>query len=350
MKKILARCAVMTAVLGSIAMAGCSLGDETPTIKNQFAIAENTVYYCTDGFDNDLDGLADCEDPDCQAVGTKEIPGPGAICCPGVTDANGIWSPAENTPFACSDGIDNDGNGFSDCHDNACKQLSVCCVKTGDENTVDACSDGIDNDCDGYADCNDYSCKGGNSKDSAATPESIAYCELSQNTTIIKGDENTLEACSDGIDNDGDGYADCNDYSCNGLGTSKDSTATPEAIAYCSVAEEKENTDATCSDKRDNDLDGLIDCDDPNCSNIAYCQDAGLEPPVRPEHFDQLDPTQRAAILAQEQLVCTDGIDNNKNGKADCDEYQCHMLSLRSQNYTGIDANYKFNCQTPASE
>ncbi len=340
----------MTAALSAFAMAGCTLGEETPKLNSQFAVAENTVYLCTDGFDNDMDGLADCEDPDCQAVGTAEMPGPGAICCPGTTDANGIWKPAENTPFACSDGIDNDGNGFIDCQDNACKQLSVCCVKTGDENTVEACSDGIDNDCDGYADCNDYSCKGGNSKDSKATPESIAYCEITGNTNLIKTDENTLETCSDGIDNDGDGYIDCNDYSCNGNGTSKDSQATPEAIAYCSISEEKENTEEKCSDNRDNDLDGLIDCDDPNCKTMAYCQDVGMEPPDRPDNFDELDPAQISAILAQEMHICTDGIDNNKNGKKDCDEYRCHMLSLKSQNYTGNNAAYKFTCQSSASE
>src|SRR4051812_31737899 len=36
---------------------------------------------------------------------------------------------------------------------------------------------------------------------------------------IQSGPENTPAACSDGVDNDGDGYADCSDPDCSGIGT-----------------------------------------------------------------------------------------------------------------------------------
>ena len=42
-----------------------------------------------------------------------------------------------------------------------------------DENTLEACSDGIDNDCDGYVDCRDYSCLRSNM---GAMPEAVNYC------------------------------------------------------------------------------------------------------------------------------------------------------------------------------
>ena len=63
--------------------------------------------------------------------------------------------------------------------------------------------------------------------------------------------ENTLEACTDGKDNDNDGFIDCRDYDCLGIG-------------YCMA----ENTIAACSDNYDNDGDGYIDCDDFDCRNI----------------------------------------------------------------------------------
>ena len=349
MKKSLTLCVVLSALSLSF-VSGCGLDSETPRISDQQMIflsvkGENTILLCTDGLDNDNNGKIDCEDSGCQNKGTAEIPGPGTTVCPG-TDVNGVWVPAENTDYACSDGIDNDGNGYTDCADNNCKQLSVCCVKTGDENTVAACSDGIDNDCDGYVDCGDFSCKGGNSKDSKATEESINYCTaLEYPNGKVTVPENTLETCSDGIDNDGDGYTDCADYSCNGLGKSKDSQATKESKEYCSIKETAENSEETCSDAKDNDLDGLIDCDDPDCSSVVYCLDKGAEPGSRPADFDKLSSSQRAAILAQEKLLCTDGVDNNKNGKIDCAEYQCHILSVRSQNLSDSEKIYAFTCQ-----
>lgn len=50
---------------------------------------------CTNGIDDDGDGLIDCDDPDCGGVGT----------CPEIQ---------------CSDGIDNDGDGLVDCLDSDC--------------------------------------------------------------------------------------------------------------------------------------------------------------------------------------------------------------------------------------
>ena len=49
------------------------------------------------------------------------------------------------------------------------------------------CNDGIDNDGNGFIDCDDFAC------DSA--------CDESQN-------------CNDGIDNDGNGFIDCDDFAC----------------------------------------------------------------------------------------------------------------------------------------
>lgn len=54
--------------------------------------------------------------------------------------------------------------------------------------------------------------------------------------------ENTSEACRDGIDNDEDGFADCDDDGCS-------------LLTFC-VENLPENTSKACQDKLDNDGDG----------------------------------------------------------------------------------------------
>jgi hypothetical protein len=62
----------------------------------------------------------------------------------------------ENTPTTCTDGLDNDGDGFTDCDDYDCIGITGCVQ----ENTPATCTDGLDNDGDGFTDCNDYDCIG----------------------------------------------------------------------------------------------------------------------------------------------------------------------------------------------
>jgi len=127
---------------------------------------------CDDWFDNDGDGLFDCEDTDCDGVG---------LCG------------AENTLAFCADLFDNDGDGTTDCADTECNGVGLC----GTENTLAFCADLFDNDGDGATDCADSECNG------------VGFC----------GPENTPENCSDSVDNDGDGATDCADYDCAGIGS-----------------------------------------------------------------------------------------------------------------------------------
>jgi hypothetical protein len=62
--------------------------------------------------------------------------------------------------------------------------------------------------------------------------------------------------CADGVDNDDDGYTDCDDFDCSASYT----------ITTCSYLE---NTDEKCSDGFDNDKDGYVDCEDFNCTTSA---------------------------------------------------------------------------------
>ena len=60
------------------------------------------------------------------------------------------------------------------------------------------------------------------------------------------------ERCDDGIDNDDDGYTDCDDWDCFGV----------EPVC---------TNERNCSDGHDNDRDGAIDCDDADCGGIPPC-------------------------------------------------------------------------------
>ena len=89
---------------------------------------------------------------------------------------------------SCTDGVDNDGNGRTDCADSDCDGNFGC--EFGTELT---CNDCIDNDADGNTDCADTSC------------------------AVDRICEATEVACSDLFDNDGDGAMDCADTDCNGV-------------------------------------------------------------------------------------------------------------------------------------
>lgn len=56
-------------------------------------------------------------------------------------------------PARCFDGMDNDGDGLTDCADPGCSRIPAC---TGEGESD--CGDGLDNDANGFADCSDFGC------------------------------------------------------------------------------------------------------------------------------------------------------------------------------------------------
>jgi hypothetical protein len=78
-----------------------------------------------------------------------------------------VGTSKEQGASACDDGIDNDGDGDTDCDDSECADKPFCSVGPGDdeidlpvEKGAAACNDGIDNDGDGDTDCDDSHCAG----------------------------------------------------------------------------------------------------------------------------------------------------------------------------------------------
>ena len=95
------------------------------------------------------------------------------------------------------------------------------------------------------------------------------------------GPENTPAACVDDVDNDGDGYVDCDasypDFECCGMGTCACSGACADKGAC--AAPSAESNEAACTDQQDNDGDGYIDCDaslpDYECCGVGSCACTG---------------------------------------------------------------------------
>jgi hypothetical protein len=179
------------------------------------------------------------------------------------------------------------------------------------------CADGIDNDRDGLVDCADPDCY--------EAPECEGLADIEFN-------------CVDGIDNDGNGLTDCDDPACARSPVCR-STIEPDAGVFDDTSVDPDVSDplvppadATdgddpdtsgggglippipfefeCDDGIDNDRDGLIDCDDPDCEFIPPCITGGGSglPPI-PFEFQ-----------------CDDGIDNDRDGLIDCDDPDCRWI------------------------
>lgn len=142
-------------------------------------------FNCSDGVDNDGDGLIDCADPDCAGKA-----GPFCTC--------GAESAAAGT---CTDGCDNNGNGLTDCADPGCKGIDPACPATETACAGgNCCANGIDDDHDGLYDCADPDCYG------------VDGCPADEAHIVTCG--GPIPCCSNNVDDDSNGPYDCSDPSC----------------------------------------------------------------------------------------------------------------------------------------
>jgi hypothetical protein len=128
------------------------------------AVNPGAVENCTNGVDDNCNGLVDVQDPAAAGCATTSsactdadgdgYATEGGTCGPVDSDDN---NPAVNpaVPEDCTNGIDDNGNGLIDGTDPVC----AACVPTARvEREKRACTDGVDNDCNGLVDCTDPSC------------------------------------------------------------------------------------------------------------------------------------------------------------------------------------------------
>jgi hypothetical protein len=215
---------------------------------------------CSDGLDNDGDGWIDLQDPGCEDD-------------PETSEDDGFGT------NECNDGIDNDGDGLIDSQDQDCGSAA------GDDEgqpSVPPCSDGVDNDDDGWVDLDDPGCE-----DDPLGGNEFSFSSL---------------ACSDGTDNDGDGLADAEDPDC------EDGYDDSEELVL-----------AACEDGLDNDGDSWVDGDDPGCDSPT-------------------DENEGNAGTTE----CNDGLDNDGDGYLDSADPECATALTDSEAALGDDDDSAF--------
>jgi len=188
----------------------------------------------------------------------------------------------------CSNSIDDDGDSPGDTNG-----LGDTCGEFGYAGNEISCPgdvgvDCLDPDClgatDGYG---YYVCCAAESDCSTGT-----YCDF---TYGICGEDN----CNDNLDNDGDTYADCQDWDC----TTFSSCSKYYDLSYGGF-------EFDCGDGFDNDQNYLYDCDDPSCLYDPQCQDYTT---------NNYGSTSTSGIE-----ICDNGLDDDEDGFVDCDDYKCY--------------------------
>jgi len=99
------------------------------------------------------------------------------VCTAGVCAATPLDSCTSNPPEDCTNGVDDDGDGLTDCSDTDCADVAACAG-------VEVCGDCIDNDGDGQADYDDPDC--------CAAPESLDLRRLMLKATAKKSNAKRL--------------------------------------------------------------------------------------------------------------------------------------------------------------
>lgn len=157
--------------------------------------------------------------------------------------------------------------------------------------------------------------------------------------------------CNDGHDDDGDSLADCADADC-------------YDNPVCAIGQGEERNDARCSDWVDNDGDGAVDCEDADCQGpgITIChgsaEDAGSHADLDVEvgHLTGDETTEDLigrgtdADGERNDYMCSDGIDNDGDGRTDCADFGCRFdpqVTVCTQNpsfrfsvVAGVGASY----------
>jgi hypothetical protein len=267
---------------------------------------------CSDGIDNDQNGRTDCDDPFCRgsvACGAEDCSDgidndqDGFVDC---DDPKCLFTVACDEPELCDDGIDNDRDGEVDCRDSECFYIGDC---PGPE----ICGDIIDNDLDGKTDCDDFNCvgilpcAGFEICDNGIDDTGDGRIDCDDDFCIRFGHCQSAEVCTDGLDNNGDAKVDCEDPQCAG-----NPPCPPLEI---------------CGDGLDNDEDGKTDCSDPQCERHPSCIGPEVCDDGKDNDFDGRtdcdDPGCIGHAPCPDPEICGDGADNDKDGKTDCDDPQC---------------------------
>ena len=276
---------------------------------------------CRNGVDDNLDGLVDCEDPKCQGdVSCRE-----EVCNDGVdNNADGLedcQDPSCEFAYnclqvivpvtketACEDGQDDDGDELIDCQDPDCAEQSVCTACPLDAVSGQAL-DCQDPRCATNAQC---VCDSASPVDAGVWGQ-VPDCSVPECVQTYPGCQQGLpdELCDGfGVDNDDNGQADCQDSSCSSL-------------SQCACPLEPSGAPLDCSDARCASED-LCVC---NASTNLIDRGAvfGLVPDCTSSECASTEPSCQPDLLVEQ---CDgDGVDNDNDGLIDCQDPDCHDFS-----------------------
>ena len=205
---------------------------------------------CGNGVDDDGDGFTDCRDPECASV---------AAC----------------QERACRNGLDDDEDGATDCADTDCRGESVCLPEPN-------CANNVDEDQDGATDCADEDC----ADDAVCVPEAD---------------------CTNQIDDDFDGRTDCADRDCDDA---------PECV------------EVDCGNLEDDDRDGATDCADSDCDGAPGCFETSCSNGLDDDRDGATDCVDADCdgSPACIEVLCDDRLDNERDGLVDCDDPDCFAV------------------------
>ncbi len=257
---------------------------------------------CYDDRDNDCDGKPDFADTDCQ----------GPEVCDGFDNNNNgqideTWANQLGTPCFVGIGLCR-SKGVTICKDD---RTGVECSAKPNAPGVEGppgthtCSDGIDNDCDGLSDCRTPTGGPGGDPDCHAA-ERCDGLDNNCNGQIDEPWSNLLGGpCALGIG----ACRKSGQIVCKADGSGVTCNAVPLPGFYEGPG------DCSCSDGIDNDCDGLVDLDDPNCGSaqlLARCSLKECRPKVGEDcysgHRIAFDYTggQPGAVVTAELLAMTE--------------------------------------------
>jgi hypothetical protein len=292
--------------------------EQDPDCEENAKLESSTtsLYTCNDDIDNDGDGLTDWEDTDCSS---------------GVSDAE---------IDDCSNELDDDGDGWIDEEDPDCLDS----VFEENETSRFTCNDSIDNDSDGWIDEADPACTNGNDseddgiQDSACNngidddghgdPDALdLYCMI--NGAEAEAEQDLRGDCIDGIDNDSDGYIDGNDPDCE--------VFTVEIYAsYADILSGVPEIDLQCYNGIDDDGDGEVDALDPGCFEDGFSSDESAADPAKNDCVDGLDNDGDGWVDSEDpdcsfgteevdlsSSACNDGVDNDGDTFTDQEDSDC---------------------------
>ena len=230
--------------------------------------------------------------------------------------------------------------GWFDVNNDPIDGCETTCAAPTPEDTTTRCKDGLDNDCDGKKDCADDGCAGFVRACSYLSCTGQQTWDCATDTWSVckanEGLENSVAACSDGLDNDCDGKKDCADETCAGFNRTctfqtcsgqQSWACVTNTWSTCAIDQGLETSPAACSDGLDNDCDGKTDCADPDCLNIKQgcsgnlCAGGIKTWLCSAQLFSLCVPY--VSLPENTGLLCGDSLDNDCDGKTDCADPDC---------------------------